>query len=565
MAETSLQMLEIARGQSAQLIGSLENSMKTMLDTQRMAGQAEVNLRLQGLQFAEEQRQNDANITQINNANTIAAKRYELDAELAPLKLETERLQLETQRQIALQNKRATDVNFMKTITAPWSKSVASQFARNENPAYMRAYLELESQWLAKVSGGEKFDGDAYQRGINQINEQFKDSKADPNAPWSAEISNMMGMVDPQTQQQYNMRNPEVVASKNMLTGSFLESENTAEFWEKYGRMFEGDEVLVGKMDVARTAFQANNYAMKGLVAQMQKLGPAIGVTSDPKEQARARKEYDALYTQYEDLQKRNANIKLSFTTGKLDNFDQPQTPPVAPPIADLNKLPKDPPSSDATLGIEGGDESTSLKIRVDKVRKLFETEEGKAKNPADPLAESELKFVSGLGWFENNLSTSMDSNTKKRIKYEIMDGIEATGSKSMYNETKIRELFSLVSEEGSSIPISPFLAKKLFSNLSEGERSKILGKELNQGFMNAIETAMAGDTYHEGTNYSISFGPTAKDKKSKENVKDASFNTYEGIENFINKEKSKEVRALLRQELFAALTTATLDSAIGN
>lgn len=562
MADTPLQMLEIARAQSAQAFGSIERSIQLGLETQRLASQAEVNLKFQGLQFAEEMRRNDAAITQMNNQNEIAAKRFELESQLAPLKLETERLQLETQKQVALNAKRQTDLNFMSTITAPWDKSVASVFAQNQNPSYMRAYLDHKSQWLGKVSSGQTFDSAAYQKGIDQINQQFKDSKPPQDGAWNQEVSMLLGMADRETQEQYNMRNPEVMASKNMLIGSFLETKDTSKFWSDYGRMFKGDEVLVGKMDIARTAYQSNQNAMEGLIAQMQRLPTIIAASEEGSpEQASARKEYSSLYNQYTELQKRNQNIKLSFATGNLDTFDKPQPAPVAPPIVELNKLPQE--NTTPTMGVLGGGESSMLKTRLERVSNLFASEESRKTDPANPLSSTELRNLN-FSWFESNLKPEEpDTTTKKSIRNKVMDGIEATGIKGRANEQRINSLLSTMDKE-INVPISPWLAKQLFDNLDQVTLGGVVKQDINLSNIFADSYS-----YNPDNEYFINVGGSldyTSDKfaaKARAGMTGAGIASYKAFEDLITKIPNKAAREEARKELFSVITTAAISSAL--
>lgn len=566
MAQTPLQMLEIARAQSQAFINNLDRNIGLQLQTQQEASNAEVNLRLRGLEFAENQRMNDARIDDINNTNALRSQEFQLRAELAPLELQTKRLQLETQRLQTLNAKRETDLSFMNTITAPWDRSVSSNFAQHQDPSYMREYLNMKSQWMGRVSNGEQFNPDAYQRSVDQLNQQYAGASPADTKSWNPEVSYLLGLTDRSTQEQYNLRNPEVSASRNMLMGSYLDTKDTGDYWNRYGSLFRGNEDLVGKLDIARTTYQNNQSEISNLQRQLDVQRALMIDQRNPDVAANARQDYTNISNQIKKLQETNLNIRTSVNSGSLD-LNSLLNPTVqseqTTPIARLDSLPETPQSP--VMGVEGGGESTTLRTRLQRVADLFTTEDARRNNPADPLAETELRNVN-LSWFESNLkSEEPDDATKTRITNEIRDGIESTGINNRANENRVSKILESMDKE-IAVPIDPWLARQLYDHLDSTTLSSVVRSKLNSdSFVHALVSG--SEKYNPKGQYYINVGAqtdfTSEDFINTSHITASGIGTYKAFEQIINKIPNKANREEVRKSLYSVISSAAISSAL--
>lgn len=547
---TPEQLLESGRIATMGYLGMIDASLTRSLQFQKSVSDSEVNTVFKVAGFMEDRRMNDAKITQINNENEIRRREFDIREMMAPMQLETQRLQLETQRVGLLRQKQQTDLGLFNEITKPYDTSMASRFASVQSPEYMRGYLDMKGKYLSNISQGNPFDSTAFEKDLNDLNDQYADLKpsTDPQT-WNPEVSHMLGIIDPNTQRIYEQRNPTYSKNANALAVSYVTSPDNqvASIAEKYGGLFS-DEKLA-QVSINRDVYQTNKSRMDSISNQISRLSSALPLAKNDEARAQINDQYNTLLNQFTELENQNTVIIRNLTQGNYSSISEPVT---ATPAVENRPDPKQwTERKEPVIGVANTEGLTStFKQNVSEVASIFEDKEFAKLNPGNPLANTELRNVD-LSWFENNLkSGEADSASTNRIKVRIEDGIESTGVEG-FGKTRADKLFSTI-KQPSDVAVSSWLGKTIYQNMPHADSLMIFGT--------TEILASKSNSNTDKAPYTINFGNTSDFASGDGNF---GISSYEAIEEILRSIPNKAARAEAKKELYAALTTAAIKSAI--
>lgn len=263
-----LQMLDQSQRQSAQVLGLMQSGILGAQRNQLQREQMVANIAQDSARLAEQKRMNDFRIQETQSTNNLRAREFEANQrirehkfdvarELQPLKFEEANLRLENlrmQQKRGLENQAKEEFN---AITNPFDIKAALSFSSVLDPDYAKGYLDLKSKYQRKVSEGEAFDQDKFQREFDDLEAEFADREDDTEEKeYDPEVSFLLGqMGNKQAQARYESNfNPQI---KQSLPGIRLAMFNATDngfsgMLEKSGRILGEQEPFI--IDQARAA-----------------------------------------------------------------------------------------------------------------------------------------------------------------------------------------------------------------------------------------------------------------------------------------------------------------------
>lgn len=582
MPQEYIALLDSAQRASQSAFDRIDAAMTEQINVRQKLGEFAVNQTQRAAEFGEEQRINDARIDQMKTESYLRAgqlsiekEKLGLERELAPLRLQSAKLGLESQRYHYTKQKEAEDNKQFNDITDIYDQRIGYDLAKNQSPEMAREYLDYKGQWKARVANGERFDPNEFQKGIDTISGKYKDAQPDTSKPWSAENQYLFENISPGLGKTYGLQHPSVSANRNALAASFYSADDNSasDFISKYGSLYP-DQSEIGALMTGRSIYQNNESQIKKSADEIDKIRNKIallGEDPDPVQKASLEKNLSL----YQDVHDKAfaTNLKLSSDAAQGKYGIQPATP--IKTVEDVAKeteydeyIKNNPQSVPGSIaGVKNkneGSDPTGFKINR-RLRDVFNAEQ-KASGAKD-WNDSILKGT-GFGWFdENRTGEAPDDKTKISIRSTIENNIKAIGDiEKRFTRENISNLLSKIDAE-QEIPLSDF-AQGILSDAGITHHPANKQTPTDASRFNGSSEENKKIRLSEQDDVVIRFGKLNTNKSKIKKGIDYITNTNtitspDQIFQGLNKIKNTAEREEVREELYAALLTALLSSAV--
>lgn len=552
MPQEYLALLDSAAQQGRAVHQQIAQQLDRSLAIQRENSQFEVETTFKGLQFAEQQRKNDADIFEAQVLNGLRAQEMDLKMrelrlreEEQPLIRETRLLQLQAAKDERKARMEAIKAGQFDKTAGIFDDQMGMFLIGTESTDAAKEYYELKAGWRNRVANGEAFDSDAYSRSMQEIMGKYKDAK--PSGVWSPESQMIFDSVSPSLGRNYQLKNPVVGRNANSIAGGVISSDSKVfnETMSQFGSLWS-DEYR-GLLGAARTSYEQNNLILRQAHDELMRLesGRKSIMPDDEKGLSHYKNETERLRTVYKEAADRNQKIMQDAMSGKLDYIEPPKEtlePPKYPGAPDPDK-PINPEES-KVFGQEGGKDYVYQEVN----RKLKEV-----RNIIDKDGKHGIGNSLDLSWFSDNLTGEVDYDTVLNIRNSIerdLDGIEDIDDQ--FTADHVNSLLKNL-KTTQSIPIDPLLG----GTLKETPLTTITtGLRTTAGWVNE-------DLFGRGDyEYELRFGGDSS-VMSKVAQGGNIISSMDDIQKLIAPIKSKEVRDLAKRDIYAALISANLKQSL--
>lgn len=550
MATQALQMLDMAANHTARMFGQVDEMMTKSLALRQQNSDNLVNLTYKGLQFAEQQRMNDANIQQMNNANELSARKFQMDAEMQPLRMESMRLQMENQRVTFERNKEQQDREAFNAITKVYDDMTGLFLLETRNPEHAKAVTDYKGRWMSKVMQGEQFSGESYAKGLRKINETFQDQKVDAKN-YNPVLSHMLGTVSPVAQNRYEMENPAFAKNKNALSSSLISSTDAGftDMMTKYGNFWTPDQL--GYLSVTRDIYKNNQALIDSSLNQLQRVRSQLALSETEEDRNNIISIAQELQASINEARAQNSAIINNAARG-IYSFDQD---PVAqqvteelpgPNLSESQPKPK-------VLGFSANTERDQPMLQRLQGIKSFLTDTENEPTEIDDI---------NLSWWEGRIrDKAPDITTLSNVRNKIEERIEALGNLgSRFNSDRVDKLFSSLNRE-TEVPISGFLFETLNKHVSQSILDKIIENPISARFSNATPIIRFNSKSQSALDNEFTMEPGRLLERL--GGADTGINNYSNLLKLLNHIPNKTEREEAKKELYASLLTAALSNSI--
>lgn len=471
MADSALTLLDMQRQTGAQVFGQISAHLNSVSETAQQTARFTLGAATQVFEMKETARMNDAKLAQIQFQDELAAKAHESEMTLMPLRVESERLRLETEKARAENQLRANQSSMFNDVVAPFNTRVGSTFARNQDPGYAKGYLGIQAKWRGHMAAGGKFDAAAYGRDVEELDRSFKDST--PSGDYNPEVSFLLGELGATSEKsRYEAKNP--VFKSNMLaikSGIVMGGGQGlgAMMRPEIGSMFTEDETR--SLGMANQAYGSLNEQVEAKQTQLNKVNTAYSaMAADNPARAQMGKYLESLSNEFSNLVSQRDNILSQVLDGK--------------PLT----------TADVTKPVDALREAVRENLRqMDERNKLLpdQAKEGESgakiiNKQADTLSRTLSTFPEATSGIDFNGIRGVDLESDSRFTSsekvtgigrqirQNLDNVEDVGAlfSGEKNKSKLREVFErfkrrVVPNEGSTNQFDPNETPGLFGKTS--------------------------------------------------------------------------------------------------
>jgi hypothetical protein len=210
----ALQLLDNQRQVGAQVFGQIMGVFNAVNETQQQTAQLTIATASKAFEMQESARMHDASLANMQFTNELRAKQHNAEMQLMPLRVESERLQLEIQKQRASQTLQQNQKLLFNDVVAPFNAQVGATFATNQDPGYAKDYLGIQAKWRGHIAKGGAFDPDAFKQDVDALNRNYQGST--PKGEYNPEVSYLLGELGATSEKaRYEAKNP--VFKSNLL------------------------------------------------------------------------------------------------------------------------------------------------------------------------------------------------------------------------------------------------------------------------------------------------------------------------------------------------------------
>lgn len=538
----AMQLLNLAANVTQNAYGRIDQAMSQSLQIQQRAGEFEVGMAAKAVEFAENQRMNNARLEEMRAANALRAKEFEIKAALLPLQFQTANLNLERSRYLMAKEREQMGIASFNQITELEDAASAHNLIRTQDPSHAKELIQLKSKYRAQVADGSEFDRDSYVKEQSLINEKYKDVVADPTAPFSDQTHYLLGEISPRVQSIYEKKKFSGTTERRALALSYLNLPPTqaAEFASKYGHILAEELPM---LSVSQTAFQASQERMESAAKAANALFTElsqINKEDEPQRWASTAAQAEAYDRQRKESFDAMMEIQARVSTGRYTTTADEMAPvnkPQGPNPADFTE-----PDIKTLSGISADQKDVVgqvMRVKIKAVHDELDLNAGKG------MGERLLGDVD-LSWFTNPEKWDKgkpDDRTLTNIKSRIENKIESLDNiGDVFTEKTVNAILNKV-PMSDGIPISEALAEDLHKS---------------------------GHFVFGARDQGISYNPDSPTKpyfriggSGKSIIKD-SITSYDDIVSLIDKlPRSKQKAA--SEEIYAALLTASLSHVVTN
>lgn len=547
MADTPLALLSQGAQVTADVFARIDRNLDQVVQVQAQAQQAEMGVRMKGLELAEQARMHDAQITQMNVGNYFRAKEFELREQMLPLQIANENLRIqamqEQRRRLAQQDSsRSFDV-----ITKDFDDQMGYNLLETANPDHAKAYLALKADWRGRVANGQSFNSTEFAKGVHAINEQYKNSQQAKDEGWNAETQYLYESISPSLGKSYQLKNPQVAKNRNALGASYysMPDNQVGGFAGTYGNLFSPEEL--GGLSSGRTVYQTNQNRIDRNVQAANALYRDLDNITDEKMRADTKKRADDLLADADRLQKQNVQLSMDAAQGKFGvqysqnpDGEMKNIPIKAPDLSAY--VDKQPDLMGIPAASQSDPEGQTQRDRMNQIAKTLYS-----KNEQGEQEENELQGLDFKWFSENRTGNAPDRATLTRVRNRVENNIKSLDNiEERFTRDRVTSLLGTLNEEETLIPIS-----KEFFNMAvstKGGGQSAVRKRVNESPDQAV----------------IVFGKPAKGMGSLFGLTNATRLTdYDDIQKYLKKFPTDAERKEAKEEIYAALITASLSHSI--
>lgn len=570
MAESYLTLLQEGNRVTADAMDRISKNANAHMQLQQQQSQFESEMIMKGAQFAQSERESQAQIQHTKNADYMAVQEFNRRQEIAPLERETANLKLEAQKfQYAYEKQKVDNASF-NSITDIHDEQMGSIFLRSQNINQIQDYQNLKIKYKSDVAQGLPFNNAEFDREKKGLIEKYSDEPLNEK-PWSAETRYALDSVNPKLGPSYDMLNPRNKVQKNSLSTAFLsmDDKEEAEFINRYSGsgLFSDEEI--GNMYASKTSFKHNSLRSTKAYDEINKLQlklTSVFQKENPTAYKDTQEQISLLKTEASSSLISSQKIQQNFSKGdflpiyELDpsgSFGKSvgKTPEQlfaekAERIKKLAGARKESSKEKSAGGVKYYDDEEGLQInsRLSVVTNLF-TGENK-----DSLDSTEMQGLD-FDWFgENRPQDIADDVTMNRIKSQVdknIESMEEGGVKfnTRFTSERVNGLFQGLDKD-INVPISPFTFEAI-------------GKEWGLKPVSAKQDAGFYETGSKERNYQVTFGPKSKIPLIGGQLDKQKITSYQDILNLTKSITSIAERELINQELYASLIAAASTNAV--
>jgi hypothetical protein len=482
----ALQLLESNRLAVGDAFNRIGNTLESLNRTQMQVAEFQVQTAHTQFQMAETARRTDADIASTAFRNNLAAAEHQANMQLMPLRLEAEKLRLETAR---VQQKRMLEDDRLKNfneITAPFSAQMGAEFARNQNPDFAKNYLEVQARWRAKIARGEPFDENMFANDLSYIRSEFGGNMS--KEEYNPEVTQLLGLMGATKEQaRYETKNPVFAGNITGLKAAAILGGNDsyAGIMGKYGHLFTDEEST--NLALAAESYNTLGAHVKQMEQERMSLYRTWSATEDEGEKARLQQEIARRSEDITAAQNQRDSVYKAVISGKpVESTTRPQPPEMSEFKRRVLEESKEKERQRQELGRD---------IDVEPARPM----EGNAKvidQQALDLQEARGRFkmeLEGLDFsaIRNSPTAKFDQNVKT-VRNQVLRNIEEVPDIAAYFQQKVdngdmRKIFEKLKRRGSPVEIdNAFQPKKYQSEIGFGAdvESAVIGES---GFLGGL------------------------------------------------------------------------------
>jgi hypothetical protein len=278
----ALQLLDNQRQTGAQVFGTIMGVMQQVNETQQQTAQLTIAAASKGFEMREAARMHDATLANMQFDNELKAKHHDAEMELMPLRVESQRLALEIQKQNAERTLKQNQQQQFNDVVAPYNARVGSTFARNQDPGYAKEYLNIQAKWRGHLAQGGKFDPEAYGRDVDTLDRNFQGSS--PKDEYNPEVSYLLGELGAGSEKaRYEAKNPvfkgNLLAIKSSMITGGPETYTRLITNPQIGGMFNEDETR--SLSMASQAYQTMTEQIESKQNEVKRFNTAFATMAD--------------------------------------------------------------------------------------------------------------------------------------------------------------------------------------------------------------------------------------------------------------------------------------------
>jgi hypothetical protein len=487
--------------------------------------------------FAETQRMNTAQITNLEFDNKLKADQFRVQQMLTPLTLESARMKLQNDTyQFKLKKDEYDNKNFSDMV-AIHDEVIGYDLLGTESIEQAQEYNSFKASWKDRVLKGEVYNNDEYKAGVDAIRDKYKDVKPTENG-WTQQKSTMFHHISEPMGRQYDQTHPGQQRAATGIAVSMLtaDEDQFSKDMSTYSYLYNPD--AVGYIGAARTTVRANMARMAELDKEHGSVVRALNETSADNAPQREFNEgrLQDIQDEYNARKAQNKQISINVGKGNYQNADDPVKANLGGPKVNLEEYSKWKPQ----LGFQAqNDIADSEGERIAEDLSSIKANLGEFE---DDGKRSVLKGIT-FDWFNDNRPTgTMDTKSMLTIKDKVAKNIQSVDNlSSKFKPESINKILDKI-DGGLAVPMSKEAVSIINREYSGSLGSQVLGTE------SVFDTEQ--NTYRFNGDKEGMFSPGA-------------IRTRADIDELLRGIKNIKDRRTVANDLYAALTTAALGSAV--
>jgi hypothetical protein len=222
MAESYMNLLNNQQQVSRDVYAQMDKAMSDNLNNLASSSQFEANMTAKAADFAQQERMSNASIQASKDRNFFEMKRNQAEAEIRPLKMKNEALELELRKKSLANSIDADNRAKFSALIKPIDDRFQAEFSSNPSLGLVKDYAEITSKWMGDMFNNGYVDAAKYNRDLDSLVEKNKGNTLNIADGRNDELYNALQLVNPAAAKSYLDKNPFTKEEANANAASLL-------------------------------------------------------------------------------------------------------------------------------------------------------------------------------------------------------------------------------------------------------------------------------------------------------------------------------------------------------